>query len=68
MAASPGNKGTAEYWAVSIDGGQYDDIVWGYRTPLPESAGIRRLVSFYNEKVGIRVGGVPEDRPKTIFS
>lgn len=61
-------KGTAEYWSVSIDGAQYDDIVWGYRTPLPESAGIGGLVSFYNEKVDIRVDGVPEDRPKTIFS
>jgi len=40
----------------------------GYRTPLPESAGIAGLVSFYNEKVDIVVDGVREDRPKTIFS
>jgi len=61
-------KGTAEYWSVSVDGTTHDDIVWGYRTPLPESAGIGGLVSFYNEKVDILVGGAPEDQPKTIFS
>jgi uncharacterized protein (DUF427 family) len=61
-------KGTAEYWSVTIDGTQHDDIVWGYRTPLLESAGIAGLVSFYNEKVDILVDGVPEDRPKTVFS
>jgi uncharacterized protein (DUF427 family) len=61
-------KGTAEYWSVTVDGTQHNDIVWGYRTPLPESAGIGGLVSFYNEKVDIMVDGIPEERPKTMFS
>jgi len=61
-------KGTAEYWSVTIDGTQHGDIAWGYRTPLPESADIAGLVSFYNEKVDILVDDVPEDRPKTVFS
>ena len=61
-------KGTAEYWSVAIDGTQHEDIAWGYRIPLPESAGIAGLVSFYNEKVDIVVDGVPENRPKTVFS
>ena len=61
-------KGTAEYWSVTIDGEKHGDIVWGYRTPLPESAGIAGLVSFYNEKVDILVDDVPEVRPKTVFS
>ena len=61
-------KGTAEYWSVAVEGAAHDDIVWSYRTPLPESAGIAGLVSFYNEKVDIMIDGIPEDRPKTIFS
>jgi uncharacterized protein (DUF427 family) len=61
-------KGTAQYWSVNIDGATHDDIVWGYQSPLPESNGIGSLVSFYNEKVDIVVDGVPEDRPKTVFS
>jgi uncharacterized protein (DUF427 family) len=61
-------KGTAEYWSVTVDGAEHDDIVWSYRTPLPESTGIGGLVSFYNEKADILVDGTPEDRPKTIFS
>ena len=61
-------KGTAQYWSVTVNGATHDDVVWGYKTPLPESNGIGGLVSFYNEKVDILVDGVPEDRPKTVFS
>lgn len=61
-------KGTAEYWTVTVNGADHEDFAWGYRTPLPESAGLGGLVSFYNEKVDIRVDGVPVERPTTIFS
>ncbi len=69
-------KGWANYWNVTV-GGQADghgegktleNIVWGYRTPLPESEAIAGLVCFYNEKVDIEVDGVMLDRPKTVFS
>jgi len=45
-----------------------EDIVWGYRTPLPESEGIAGLVCFDNEKVDLEVDGVLQDRPLTTFS
>ena len=61
-------KGTAQYWSVRVGETVHNDIVWGYRTPLPESAGIAGLVSFYNEKVDIIVDEYPVERPKTIFS
>ena len=61
-------KGTARYWSAVVNGNTYDDIVWGYDTPLPESQKIAGLVSFYNEKVDIYVDEVLQERPKTKFS
>ncbi|MEV4241582.1 MULTISPECIES: DUF427 domain-containing protein [unclassified Nocardia] len=61
-------KGTADYWTVHIDGKDYPDIVWGYRTPLPESQKIAGLACFYNEKVDIYLDGELQDRPNTPFS
>ena len=61
-------KGTAGYWSVEVEGQIFEDIVWIYRTPLPESIKIAGLVSFYNERVDLRVDGVDLERPKTVFS
>jgi uncharacterized protein (DUF427 family) len=61
-------KGDATYWSVDVNGTLYDDLVWTYRTPLPESVKIAGLVSFYNEKVDLTLDGVPVARPKTHFS
>lgn len=60
-------KGWANYWSVHVDGAVHDDLVWGYRTPLPESEAIAGLVCFYNEKVDIELDGVAVDRPTTKF-
>jgi hypothetical protein len=40
---------------VEVDGQTYEDLLWIYRTPLPESQKIAGLVSFYNEKVDLYV-------------
>ena len=61
-------KGTARYWSATVNGEIFEDIVWGYDSPLPESQKITGLVSFYNEKVDVFVDEEPEDRPKTKFS
>lgn len=61
-------KGWANYWSVTIGDVTYEDIAWGYKTPLPESEAVAGLVSFYNEKVDLRVDGVELERPKTKFS
>jgi|Tabmets5t2r1_1033131.scaffolds.fasta_scaffold23457_2 uncharacterized protein (DUF427 family) len=61
-------KGQAEYWSVRTGEGVRDDLVWSYRTPLPEAQKIAGLVSFYNEKVDIYVDGVLQERPVTKFS
>jgi uncharacterized protein (DUF427 family) len=61
-------KGTASYWDVVIDGTVHDGLVWGYRSPLPESQKIAGLIAFYNEKVDLVIDDVPQERPRTVFS
>ncbi|MBP2335166.1 uncharacterized protein (DUF427 family) [Saccharothrix coeruleofusca] len=56
-------KGTAEYWSVVVGDEVHENVVWGYRTPLPESQKIAGLVAFYNEKVDITLDGVLQERP-----
>jgi uncharacterized protein (DUF427 family) len=61
-------KGTATYWSLVVNGTEYEDAVWIYRTPLPESQKVAGLACFYNEKVDISLDGIRQDRPKSHFS
>lgn len=61
-------KGTAEYWNVRIGEDEFPDLVWIYRTPLPESQKVAGLACFYNEKVDIYLDGELQDRPHSPFS
>jgi uncharacterized protein (DUF427 family) len=58
-------KGTAAYWSVQTDHRLHKDVVWIYRTPLPESQKIAGLACFYNERVDIFVDGEKLARPMT---
>jgi len=46
----------------------HKDVVWIYRSPLPESQKIAGLACFYNERVELYVDGELIPRPKTPFS
>jgi uncharacterized protein (DUF427 family) len=61
-------KGSAEYWSIKAGSDVHKDLVWSYRTPLPESQKVAGLMAFYNEKLDIYVDGVLQERPKTPFS
>jgi uncharacterized protein (DUF427 family) len=61
-------KGTAGYWSIEVNGKRYEDYVWIYRSPLPESQKIAGLACFYNEKVDLYVDGVALGRPRSPFS
>jgi uncharacterized protein (DUF427 family) len=61
-------KGWASYWHLDLAGKRYEDFVWIYRSPLPESRPITGLACFYNEKVDLIVDGQRVDRPRTHFS
>jgi uncharacterized protein (DUF427 family) len=61
-------KGQAEYWSARIGERLERDIVWSYRTPLPESERVAGLMCFYNERVDLFIDGERQERPKTKFS
>ncbi|GHH34036.1 DUF427 domain-containing protein [Lentzea cavernae] len=61
-------KGTADYWSVEVNGVVHEDLVWIYRSPLPESQKIGGLACFYSEKVDLFVDGELQDKPKTPWS
>lgn len=56
-------KGTARYWSVEVNGKAYPDLVWIYRTPLPESQKIAGLAAFYNDRVDLYVDSVLQSKP-----
>ncbi len=61
-------KGEASYWSLDTGTAVHEDLVWSYRYPVLESAGIESLVCFYNEKVDVFVDGELQERPKTHFA
>ena len=61
-------KGAAAYWSLVLGDKRYDDLVWCYRAPLPESQKVAGLMCFYNEKVDLYIDGELSDRPRTKFS
>ena len=61
-------KGNASYWSVDAGSGLHKDLVWMYRTPLPESQKIAGLACFYDERVDVFLDGERQSRPQTHFS
>ncbi len=61
-------KGFAQYWDVVIGEQVHHDLVWSYRTPLPESTEIAGLMCFYNEHVDLEIDGERAERPRTKFT
>jgi uncharacterized protein (DUF427 family) len=60
-------KGSASYWSLEVQGERFEDVVWTYPSPLPESTRIAGLACFYNERVDILVDGRLQERPRSPF-
>jgi uncharacterized protein (DUF427 family) len=61
-------KGFARYWSVMIGETEHTDVVWGYDAPFPESAPVKGLLCFYNERVELEIDGQPVEQVVTKFS
>jgi uncharacterized protein (DUF427 family) len=61
-------KGVASYWSAQVGDAVLEDVVWSYQAPIPESAKIAGLLSFFNEKVDLIVDGERQERPRTRWS
>jgi uncharacterized protein (DUF427 family) len=46
-------KGTASHWSARIGSELLEDVAWSYEDPLPESAPLARLLSFYDTRVTV---------------
>jgi len=46
-------KGEADYWTLVGAEPQHENVVWTYRRPFPEVAGIQGYVAFYQERLRI---------------
>jgi len=55
-------KGAATYWSVEVNGVLHEDLIWCYRSPLPESQKIAGLACFYTERADVYVDGVLQGR------
>jgi uncharacterized protein (DUF427 family) len=61
-------KGAASYLTPEVNGRTHENLVWIYRSPLPESQKIAGLACFYNERVDLYLDGELQERPHTPFS
>ena len=50
-------KGQAEYWSARVGDELEENVVWSYRTPLPESERVAGYVAFFDERVDVFVDG-----------
>jgi uncharacterized protein (DUF427 family) len=59
-------KGHASYYSVRLGGGELiEDLVWYYTEPFAEAAGVAGLLSFFNEKVDVKLDGELQERPES---
>ena len=48
-------KGEAEYWSLTVSDGAAENVVWAYREPFPEVAGLAGYVAFYTDRVRLEL-------------
>ncbi len=62
-------KGEAVYWRARVGEREFEDIVWSYPEPLPETGRIKDYLCFFNEQVDeIRLEGETVPKLKTKWS
>lgn len=48
-------KGQACYWNLNVDGILDKNLAWAYQDPIAEAAAIKGHISFYTDRVNIRI-------------
>ncbi|KAF8632381.1 hypothetical protein AX15_001891 [Amanita polypyramis BW_CC] len=57
-------KGTANYYHVVLPSQEkIENVIWWYKTPLPESVDIKGSLAFYDERVDVWIDGKLQPRP-----
>lgn len=62
-------KGIASYYSATVDGTDFENIVWYYPDPIAECPKIKDLLCFFNERVdAIMVDGAEIPKQRTAWS
>ncbi len=48
-------KGEADYWTLAVGGETEENVVWAYRRPFTEVAGLDGYVAFYTDRVQVEL-------------
>ena len=48
-------KGEADYWSLAVGGDAEENVVWSYRRPFPEVAGLEGYLAFYTDRVQVEL-------------
>lgn len=48
-------KGEADYWTLAVGDNTEENVVWAYRRPFPEVAGIEGHIAFYTDRVQVEL-------------
>ena len=48
-------KGEADYWSLAVGDATEENVVWTYRQPFPEVAGLEGHVAFYTDRVQVEL-------------
>jgi uncharacterized protein (DUF427 family) len=67
VTACPYKGVTSRYWSIRVGDQHHPDLAWSYEFPSRQLLPIAGLISFYNEKVDILLGGRRLERPTTHF-
>ncbi len=54
-------KGEADYWSLTVGDQTEENVVWAYRQPFPEVAGLEGHVAFYTDRVNVELLEVVEE-------
>jgi acyl-CoA thioesterase II len=59
-------KGTADYWTLRASDPPQENVLWGYRSPVPEMMAIKGYVCFYDERVRVEIEERWENEQKAV--
>ncbi|HEY7106020.1 MAG TPA: DUF427 domain-containing protein [Acidimicrobiia bacterium] len=61
-------KGQADYWTLHAADPPEENVLWAYRTPFDEVAGLAGYVCFYEDRVRVELVAQWDDDPRSVVT